>query len=116
MAIVKPEAKEVERLDEDIAYGNLAEAIILQAVSDWRRLCSMILKEKTGNPVIAESPEVVSFPELRRFFKSEWFDCMCGKSDPAFVLNGLELERESAINEIEGMEVKHELNALEEAN
>ena len=87
-------------MSEDAALKNLAEAIILQAVEDWRRLCEKILAEKVENPVLFEFYDTISFPELRQFFKSEWCALLCGNVDPLFILDALERERKAALNEI----------------
>lgn len=64
----------------------IAEAIILQAVSDWRALIK-------GKYIID-----VSFDELRRFFNGTWAAMLCKRTDPKYILRKLEeeLERGSA--------------------
>lgn len=60
----------------DIAYENLANAIIVQAVTDYRGLLS-------GNK---PSPSV-HHRECERFFKSTWFDILTSITK----LNGTDL-------------------------
>lgn len=79
--------KEVENLSEEDAFRNLANAIVVQAVKDWRRLC------KKGEPSD-------KFTRLRQFFKSEWCSMLCGNIDPLYILEALERERKATLNEI----------------
>ena len=74
-------------MSEKDAYRNLANAIVVQAVKDWRKLCK---KQEPSDKFIG----------LRQFFKSEWCDTLCGNADPLFILDELERERKVALNEI----------------
>jgi hypothetical protein len=74
-------------VSEEDAYIDLASAIVVQAVKDWRNLCK---KQKPSDKFIG----------LRQFFKSEWCALLCGNVDPLFILDALERERKAALNEI----------------
>ena len=69
-------------MSED-ACRELADAIILQAAYDWRRLCK---KGAHGG----------AFAELRGFFRSQWCAALCGDADPIMILGRLEEERKLA--------------------
>lgn len=75
-------------MSEEVAYRNLADAIVLKACKDWRAVCKKIAK---GKPAPYER-----FGLLRRFFKSEWCELLCGEADPLFILEELEKERDAA--------------------
>lgn len=60
----------------DVAYENLANAIIVQAVTDYRGLLS-------GN----KPSQDVHIRECERFFKSAWFDVLTA----ATKVNGIDL-------------------------
>lgn len=66
-------------MSEEDAYRNLANAIVVQAVKDWRKLCK---KQEPSDKFIG----------LRQFFKSEWGKTLCGKVDPQYILRKLEEE------------------------
>lgn len=74
-------------MSEEDAYRNLAHAIVIQAVNDWRNLC------KKNRPH-------TSFAGLRNFFRSDWCATLCGGVDPLFILAALEQERKAAANKI----------------
>lgn len=64
----------------DKAYRNLADAIVLQAVADWRALCRANANHR-------------EFAGLRHFFNCTWCQTLCGNVDPLYILAGLERER-----------------------
>lgn len=74
-------------------YRELANYIVIQAVEDWRYLCSKIGVPKAK---IGIKNAGLSFPEIRRFFKSDWCALLCGEADPGNILLALEQEREAA--------------------
>jgi hypothetical protein len=74
-------------LSEESAYRELANAIVVQAVDDWRKLC----KRQEPN---------CKFTEIRQFFKSDWCAMLCGNVDPLLILDALERERKTAVNKI----------------
>ena len=74
-------------MSEEDAYIALANAIVAQAVEDWRKLCK---KQEPSDKFIG----------LRHFFKSAWCALLCGNADPLFILDRLEHERKAALNEI----------------
>lgn len=63
------------------AYQNIANAVIVNAVSEWRR-------------IIRLDPNSGRLDELRQFFQGEWCALLCGQVDPALILERLEEERE----------------------
>lgn len=71
----------------------LPEAIILQAVSDWRHLVRL----GKESAVLGNNGKI-SLAELRAFFKSDWCAMLCGKINPLFILRRLEKERVDALN------------------
>lgn len=82
-------------MSEENAYRKLGNAIILQAVDDWRCLCAKLKK-----PAQYPSNKISSaFASLRKFFKGEWCDLLCGNVNPALILKQLEHERQAALNE-----------------
>ena len=72
-------------MTEDQAYRNLANAVIERAAADWRQLC----KEKD----VTDS----SFTALRRFFRGEWAQALCGKVSAKYILTRLETERQLSL-------------------
>ena len=72
----------------DLAYENLANAIILQAVKDFRR-CIKVVKRNTRNKekVIEEMREIVTF------IKSPWFKTLTNL-EPSILLKKLQQEVE----------------------
>lgn len=72
--------QEVEVLSEEEAFRNLATAIVIQAVKDWRKLC----RKREPND---------KFTGLRQFFRSDWCALLCGRVDPLLILEMLEKER-----------------------
>ena len=74
-------------MSEESAYRELANAIVVQAVDDWRKLC----KRQEPN---------CKFTEIRQFFKSDWCAMLCGNVDPLLILDALERERKTAVNKI----------------
>jgi hypothetical protein len=76
-------------LNEQEVWDEFINAIIMQAVKDWRKLCK---KDRRS----------YSFSEIRRFFQGEWGAALCGGIDPLIILNQLEHERELSVNEKEG--------------
>ena len=62
----------------------LANAIILQAVIDWRELC----KAKANT---------YAFNSLRRFFRSQWCAVLCRNVNPHMLLEKLEKERKAVL-------------------
>lgn len=68
------------------AFRKLADAIIVRAVDDWRRLCEHGAPDK-------------ALAELRAFFNGEWCSFLCGTLDPAIILEGLEKERRLKLKE-----------------
>jgi hypothetical protein len=63
----------------------LAEAIILQAVADYRRVVRKLLKEPTHEEALADKLDV------EQFFLSEWF-CMLTNLDGKRLLTRLKRE------------------------
>lgn len=91
-------------MNEKEAITGLAHGVVIQAATDWRKLCSD--KETL---VIGQSYEPInnmylSFAEIRRFLKSEWCGLLCGKVNPQLILAKLEKEREDALNELNRLE------------
>ena len=74
-------------MNEEGVFRNLANAIVVQAVKDWRKLC----KRQEPN---------YKFTEIRQFFKSDWCASLCGNVDPLPILDALEHERKDALNEL----------------
>lgn len=66
----------------DDAYVTLCNAIIEQAVMDWRHIC-------IGKCVPGETLNTI-----RRFFHSEYCEMLCGRLNPLGILARLERERE----------------------
>jgi hypothetical protein len=66
---------------------NVAAAIILKAVEDWQALCKGKKAKSDCN-----------FPELRRFFKSEWAEMLASKLGLSAIalLQRLEKERKES--------------------
>lgn len=83
-------------MSEEVAYRNLANAVVVQAADDWRYLCEMLAGTK--NP---KTPPKFTFKSLRAFFKSDWCAMLCGNVDPLYILAALEHEREMKLNKLE---------------
>ena len=71
-----------ERTDD--AYRNLASAVVIAAITDWRILCRKKAKNR-------------AFAKLRQFFQSDWCATLCGNVDPLDILKTLEQERVQAL-------------------
>ena len=67
----------------ELAYRNLANAIILQAVSDYRDALNGISYNKY-------SPESI-VKEIERFFRSEYFEILT-RVNPEYILDRLKQE------------------------
>lgn len=80
---------ECRAMNEGVAYRNLANAIVEQAASDWRRICEC---ERAGEP-LPDDLRKQSLSAIRAFFRSEWCALLCGKVNPLFILEMLEKER-----------------------
>lgn len=78
-------------MTQNEAYGELAHAVIAQAVKDWRMLCQYILNPKGYMEAVAQN---VTFDSLRKFFKSEWCDSLCWNVSAKGILYRLERELE----------------------
>ena len=70
---------------KDDPYGNLANAIIVQAAKDYRKALKLIRKKETADDAIDTKHEV------ERFFFSEWFLCLTNV-DPKYILDRLQEE------------------------
>lgn len=64
-----------------IAYEDLANAVIIQAVNEYRGLLSGSIKPKPD----------VNIPKLEKFFKSEWFRVLTNM-DGATIMNRVRRE------------------------
>jgi len=73
--------------EEQIAYENLANGIIVQAVSDYEKAYTAYLRD----PFSKERQEKVE--ELRRFFRSEWYHQLT-KVDGFFLRRKIEIRCE----------------------
>ena len=62
----------------DIAYENLAIAIIDQAKRDYDSI-------KRRPTALRTKEDHLELDDLRRFFRSEWFDLLCMKADPQVI-------------------------------
>lgn len=71
----------------DKAYENLANAIILQAVKDYRGILRKIKKHPFDRLVLSEKRR------LERFFRSQWFGMLTGV-DPEMLIGKLKQEVE----------------------
>ena len=69
----------------DNRWDELAKAIIMQAVEDWRTL---ITAEKR---TLSEYGTIISLKEIRQFFRSDYCRSLMD-SDPLVILNQLEKE------------------------
>ncbi len=83
-------------MSEEDAFRNLANAIVEQAASDWRKICEC---ERTGKPR-PDDLRKQSLSAIRAFFKSDWCAMLCGNVDPLYILDALEHERKDALNEL----------------
>ncbi len=66
-------------------YENLANAIVMQAVKDWREAAKRLRR----NPRNAGAQAVVK--ECESFFRSDWFEALTG-ADGGFILKKLQQE------------------------
>ncbi len=78
-------------MNSDNGYKDLAGAVIMQAIDDWRLLCNAMT-----NPKGRKYPPAQSFDALRRFFKSDWCETICIASTPEKILEKLEQELREA--------------------
>ena len=71
----------------DKAYENLAKAIVIQAVDDYRR-------QLRGLPCVEERGSYITIEKLEEFFLSEWFFILTNV-DGETILNRLKREYEN---------------------
>lgn len=64
-------------MTQNEAYGELASAIVVQAMKDWRQL----IKKRAPDS---------EYSALRLFFKSSWCDTLCVGVNPQMILDRLE--------------------------
>ena len=67
----------------DDPYMNLANAIVLQAVSDYRRAQKQLMRNCKYEPALSTKKE------CERFFHSTWFEFLTSL-DPDYLLEGIE--------------------------
>ena len=66
----------------DDPYMNLANAIVLQAVSDYRKALKQLKRNRKYEPAL------ITKRECERFFHSEWFRFL-SSLDPDYLLQGI---------------------------
>ena len=67
----------------DDPYMNLANAVVLQAVSDYRRALKQLKRNSKYEPALSMKKE------CERFFHSTWFEFLTSL-DPDYLLEGIE--------------------------
>ena len=67
-------------------YENLANAIVLQAVKDYRDAIKRLKKKSSNQAAMADAME------CERFFRSGWFGVL-SKVDPEFLIKELRKEK-----------------------
>ena len=80
---------------EEYAIRELCNAVIIQAVEDWRFLCELLKKPKHYMLVKDRLP--YTFESLQEFFRSEWCLALIGKECPLRLLGALEQERQAVL-------------------
>ncbi len=88
MALYSRPARECKRMVQYDRYQALADAIVLQAVRDYREAMAEIQKEKYDYSML-EAQRTVD--EVKRFFKSDWFGVLTDV-DPDLLLEQLNQE------------------------
>lgn len=74
----------IDPVEVDKAYGNLAHAIIMQAVEDYRKLLR-------GIPIKDNITNKISIKECEEFFLSDWFYTLTNV-DGQTIINNLRRE------------------------
>lgn len=69
----------------DVLYNDLANAIIIQAVSDYRKVLRMLNKHPYNKQALSECCEI------EEFFRSGWFGILT-KLNPEVLINQLKAE------------------------
>lgn len=69
----------------DTIYQDFANAIVLQAVKDYRLALRQLLKNPRHAAALRRKEEIV------QFFRSGWFSCLTAL-DPAMLINKLNVE------------------------
>lgn len=80
-----------KRISEYEAWTDLANAIVIQAVDEWRDLCRRGRSVSPKTVVPANPP--YSIAELRQFFLSDWCELLCGEVDTDILIQQMETER-----------------------
>jgi hypothetical protein len=83
-----------------VCYANLAQAIVVRAVDDWRYICeqaSDITSDGKQHTLIYGGGYRSSFRDLQDFFESEWCDTLCGGVSTSRIMMRLRQERQEAI-------------------
>ena len=70
-------------------FENLAHAIILQAVKDYRSAMAIIRSSKKGSERQFKAANTIT--EIRLFFRSDWFKELCDL-EPESLINRLDAE------------------------
>lgn len=73
-------------MDNDYAYRNLASAIVLQAVTDFKRLAKKYKSGRCNKELVEEEMR-----SIVGFVKSKWFTCLTD-INPELVLKKLQEE------------------------
>lgn len=92
-------------MTQNEAYGELAHAIVEQAVKDWRMLCQKMLSPKGYMDRITQD---ITFDSLRKFFKSEWCETLCWNVSAKGILYWLEKELAETLEKLQAQEVAND--------
>lgn len=92
-------------MTQNEAYGELAHAVIAQAVKDWRMLCQALIDKKSYMNGITQN---VTFKSLRKFFKSEWCETLCWNVSAKGILYWLEKELAETLEKLQAQEVAND--------
>ena len=80
----------VKRTTEcDDPWQNMANAIIIRAVEDWRDASSYVARRKTGGKRVKAAKDIVT--ECEEFFKGEWIQQLTDV-DGKYILETLQSE------------------------
>lgn len=88
---IKLEPTAPKRISEYEAWTRLSNAIVIQAIDEWRDLCRRGRSVSPKTVVPANPP--YSIAELRMFFHSDWCDLLLGEIDQSVLIQQIEAER-----------------------
>ena len=77
-------------MTENDVYRDFADAIVVQAVEDWRKAIVNLRRYRTGDK--RHNAALRTLEDVSEFFKSKWGEMVCGEVPACDILEKLESE------------------------